>query len=276
MFCTLTCILCSLALGGSTVNDQIMLVSRDAIILILNIILEKLTGFILVSPLPWVKEAGFLLRIRGANSELDNESSSNIIEIAKFALEILNGSLYILMRLDEESELTSNILAAIFIISWECSIGGLLDEVLGCELKNMKARLEISNSAQSLCFKINNKFCQNLGVCTREKLRIILAQSIRFAIFGEQKLNANELSDLCCTWILAVIDCFCQDQHDEQHLLEKLLHKGDGWPFWISEAAFAGLTHQNTEKTFLHRNVSHFFFTSPLLVLSINVFLLAS
>lgn len=251
---------CSSVLGGSTENDQIMLVSRDAFILIFNIILEKLTSFILASPLKWVREAGLLLRNEGSNSQLDNESSGNVIEIAKFALEILCSSLYTLMKLDEECELASNILAAIFIINWECSIGGLLDEILDYDLKNMKARLEISNSVQSLCFKLNNEFCSNLSFRTRENLRIILTQSIRFAISLEQKLNANELTALCCTWLLAVVDCFCQDQAEEQHLLETLLHKVDGWPFWISDDAFIELTHQDTEKTFLHKNVSRLLF----------------
>ncbi|KAK4759113.1 hypothetical protein SAY87_020414 [Trapa incisa] len=241
-------------LGGSTENDQIILVSRDAFILIFNNFMEKLITFILVSPLKWVREAGSLLRKEGSNLQLDNESSGNIIEI-KDALEILSSSLYTLMKLDEEGELTSNILAAIFIISWECSIGRLLYEILSYEPQSMEARLEISNSVQSLCSKINNTFCSYLSFHTRENLRITLAQSVRFAIFLEQKLDVNELTALCCTWMVAVVDCFCQDQAEEEHLLETLLQRGDGWPSWISDNAFMDLTKQDTEKISHHRNV---------------------
>ncbi|PKI58456.1 hypothetical protein CRG98_021141 [Punica granatum] len=247
--------LCS-ALGGATENDQIVLVSGDAFVLIYNNILEKLIDFILVSPLTWVKEAGCLLRIRETNVEPKDESFGNRIEMAKFALDVLSGSLYALTKLDEESELPTHILAAVFIISWECSIEGLLDEALSYELDNMKARFDSSKTVQSLCSKINKIFCQNLGVHSRKNVRIILAQSIRCTIFREQKLDPDKLTALCCTWMLAIVDCFCQDEDEEQHLLEQLLHQGDGWPLWCSEDVFIGLAYQKSEKTFLHRNVS--------------------
>ncbi|OWM68706.1 hypothetical protein CDL15_Pgr024893 [Punica granatum] len=246
----------SSALGGATENDQIVLVSGDAFVLIYNNILEKLIDFILVSPLTWVKEAGCLLRIRETNVEPKDESFGNRIEMAKFALDVLSGSLYALTKLDEESELPTHILAAVFIISWECSIEGLLDEALSYELDNMKARFDSSKTVQSLCSKINKIFCQNLGVHSRKNARIILAQSIRCTIFREQKLDPDKLTALCCTWMLAIVDCFCQDEDEEQHLLEQLLHQGDGWPLWCSEDVFIGLAYQKSEKTFLHRNVS--------------------
>lgn len=226
-------VVCSSALGGSSKDDQISLLSRDSCVLVFKALLEKLVYFILGSSFKWVRDAGSTLASGIGDLMIDGESHSDEIDMAKSALEVLLGSFYCLMTLNED-ELVSNILAAIFVLHWESHMGESFYDVPDDKSLNLKARFEIGKSLHSFLCKINSDFCQDLGIHCWEKSSTVLVQSIRFAILKEHDLDASKVTSFCCEWILEVIEFFCLGQYEEQILLEQLLKKSDQWPVWIS------------------------------------------
>lgn len=62
-----------------------------------------------------------------AKISAEHDSSLNIVEMAKVSLEILDGSFFCLKTLDEVGRTVSGILAAIFVIKWECNSSKALD-----------------------------------------------------------------------------------------------------------------------------------------------------
>lgn len=221
------------ALGGSSKDDQISLLSRDSCVLVFKALLEKLVYFILGSSFKWVRDAGSTLASGIGDLMIGGDRHNDQIDMANSALEVLLGSFYCLMTLNED-ELVSNILAAVFILQWESRMGESLYDESDDKSLNLKARFEVGKSLHSFLRKINGHFCQDLGIHCRKKSSTVLVQSIRFAILEEHDLDANKVTSLCCWWILEVIEFFCLGQYEEQILLEQLLKKSDQWPVWIS------------------------------------------
>lgn len=238
---------CSSAIGCPTEEDQVIYLSKEALILIYKEILKKLVGFIVGSSFMWVRQAGSLLAVEATNSELEGFSSVARFENARFALDVLSGSLYGLSIVEEDSELVSNIIAAIFLMSWECSMVDLLDGMPDYELENMKGRSELSDTLHALLSKVSSRLCQSLSGDCQEKLRIILAKSIRSAIFSEPNRDAVKSTSMCFNWLLAVLDFICPGPNEEDHLLEQLLCKDSEWPLWISENILSGLINQKRD-----------------------------
>ncbi|XP_040991883.1 E3 ubiquitin-protein ligase listerin isoform X1 [Juglans microcarpa x Juglans regia] len=221
-------------LGGSKEGDATPFVSRNTLILIFEEVFRKLLSFILESSLTWVRDAGFLLAAREMNFGMELESSSSMYEMGQFALEVLDGSFFCLKTLDEENGLLQRISAAIFIIDWEFSIRTAIDDAIDEKLnKNIVARLNFGESVHAFHCKRSNQFWKSLSIHSRGRLGSILIQCIRSAIFSEDRLDADNITSLCCLWMLEVLECFCQDQDEEQNLLDQLLSKGDIWPLWI-------------------------------------------
>ncbi|TKY56564.1 E3 ubiquitin-protein ligase listerin [Spatholobus suberectus] len=148
--------ICSL-LGGLTEGRSSFL-SRNALILIYEEIFRKLLSFIQVSPFFWVQNAASMLN-NDAKICVEFDSSLNIVEIAQFALEILDGSFFSLKTLDGESGLVSGILSAILIIEWECNLSKALDDSLDeNSMTKTKARLTIGEYVCAFRNKINVQF----------------------------------------------------------------------------------------------------------------------
>ncbi|XP_027331618.1 E3 ubiquitin-protein ligase listerin [Abrus precatorius] len=223
---------CSL-LGGSTEGRSMSFLSRNAMILIYKEIFRKLLSFIQVSPFFWVQNAASMLS-NGEKMCVEFDSSLNVVEIAQFALEILDGSFFSLKTLDGESGLVSGILSAIFVIEWECNLCKALDDSLDDKsMTQIKARLTFGEYACALCNKINVQFLKSLCLDSRKRLLNILIQSVRFAIFAEDRLINDRITSLCCTWVLEVLECVCVDKNEEQNLLHHLLSKGEMWPVFV-------------------------------------------
>ena len=224
---------CSSLLGGLTEGRSSFL-SRNALILIYEEIFRKLLSFLQVSPFFWVQNAASVL----SNDEkicLEFDSSVNIVEIAQFALEILDGSFYSLKTLDGESGLVSGILSAIFVIEWECNLSKALDDSLDDNsMTKIKPRLTFGEYVCAFHNKINVQFFKSLSSYSRKRLSNILVQSIRFAIFAEDRLINDEIASLCCTWVLELLEHVCVDENEEQSLLHYLLSKDEMWPVFVA------------------------------------------
>ncbi|KAK7300853.1 hypothetical protein RJT34_11704 [Clitoria ternatea] len=224
--------LCSL-LGGSTEGRSPSFLSRNTMVLIYEETFSKLLGFIQVSPFLWVQSAASMLS-NDAKLHVEHDSTLSIVEMAQFALDILDGSFFSLKTLDEESGLVSGILSAIFVIEWECTLskamGDSLDEN---SLTNIKARLTFCDYVCAFRNKINVQFLKSLHLDSQKRLLNILIQSIRFAIFAEDQLHNDAMASLCCTWVLEVLEYVCMDENDEQNLLRHLLSKGEMWPVFV-------------------------------------------
>ncbi|KAJ1437516.1 Zinc finger, RING-type [Sesbania bispinosa] len=194
--------MCSL-LGGLTEGRSVSFLSRNALILIYEEIFRKLVSFIQVSSFFWVRNAASMLS-NDAKIYVEFDSSLNIVEMAQFALEILDGTFFCLKTLDGESGLVSGLLSAIFVIEWECNLSKALDDSLDDEsMSKTKARLTLGE------------------------------YSMKSAIFVQDKLVNDQITSLCCTWVLEVFECVCVDENDEQNLLHELLSKGEMWPVFV-------------------------------------------
>ncbi|GLT26789.1 hypothetical protein SLA2020_018310 [Shorea laevis] len=218
-------------LGGSTEGDKYSFVSRKSVVQIFKEVFRKLNSFLLESSFVSVKEAGAVLASRGNDLRLESKSLRNVIEMAQFALEVLDGSFFCLQTLDDEDDLVSSILAALLIIDWEYGMEAAIDDE---SKKQIKGRMTFCESVHGFRSKISNQLWEELSIDVRRRLQNILILFIRSALFKEDKLETSKIASLGCTWVLEVIECLCQDQYQEQDLLDNLLSKYDMWPLWIT------------------------------------------
>lgn len=220
-------------LGGLKEGDEASFVSRNTLILIFEEVFRKLLSFILESSLSWVRDAGSLIAAGVKSYWVEKEGSFNVCEMAQFALEVVNGTFFCLKTLAEENGPLARISAAIFIIDWEFSTGSAIDDAIDDDsLKIIKNRLAFGELVHVFYCKIH-QFWKSLNQQSRRRLGSILIHFIRSAIFSEDRLNAEKITSLCCSWLLDVLESLCHDQDEEKSLLDQLLSKNDIWPLWI-------------------------------------------
>ncbi|MED6194528.1 hypothetical protein PIB30_029435 [Stylosanthes scabra] len=223
--------MCSL-IGGSTEGNSTAFLSRSSLILIYKDILSKLISFIQVSPFLWVQNCASVLS-KDTKICAEDDSSLNIVEIYKFALEILDCSFFCLKTLDGESGLVSGIFSAIFVIEWESNLVKALDDSVDESMIKTKARLPFGESVCAFRNKLNVQFMKNLCLDSRKRLLNILIQSVRCAVFVEDDLINETIISLCFTWVLQVLEYVCLNEDEEQTLLCLLLSKGEKWPVFV-------------------------------------------
>lgn len=222
----------SSVLGGSLQNDCCSFVSRDALIAIFEAVFQKLVSFLLHSPLIWARNSSSFLISRPENSFPKSTSSSEVVAIAHFALEVLDRCIFCLYNLGEENYLLPSILATIYAIDWDCSMERRQDDMLDDKFKEeRRARLLFGECVRALRQKITDQFWKSCRTHDRKKYGSILIQFIRSAIFSE---DSEEIGSLCCQWMLEILDQISQDHLEEQYMLDQLLIKDDKWPFWIA------------------------------------------
>ncbi|PNY04264.1 E3 ubiquitin-protein ligase listerin-like protein, partial [Trifolium pratense] len=225
-------LICSL-LGGLTEGRSIPFLSRNALNLIYEEILRKLVSFIQDSSFSWVHDAAFVLS-NDAEISVDHDSSLNIVEMAKFSLEILDGSFFCLKTLDREGGIVSGILSAIFVIEWECNLSKALEYSL--DDKSMTKAKDRQSFGEYVCAfhnKINGHFLKSLCRDNCRRMLNFLIQSVKSAIFVEDRLVNDGITSLCCTWVLEVLERVCVDESDELNLLHQLLSKDERWPVFV-------------------------------------------
>lgn len=219
--------------------------SRNALILIYEEILRRLVSFIQDSSFSWAQDAASMLST-DAEICVEHDSSLNIVEKAKFSLDILDGSFFCLNTLDGEGGIVSGILSAIFVIEWECNLSKALDYSLDDEsMSRAKARLSFGEYARAFHNKINVRFLKSLCIDNRRRLLNILVQSVKSAIFVEDKHVNDKITSLCCTWILEILEHVCVDENDKQNLLHQLLSRDERWPVYVVQ-------NFNSTKVFTH------------------------
>ncbi|XP_076904678.1 E3 ubiquitin-protein ligase listerin-like [Bidens hawaiensis] len=218
------------ALGGVTEEDQTYFVSENASISIFEEIFLKLRSFIGSSDFTWVKGANELLNSEEEITITGCESSTRAIEIASFAMEVLNGSFFRLKTL----ALLPQVLAALFVIDWEHNSLEVLceglDDVAHAKLMD---RFHFCKSVHSFRGKIN-KLLKTFNLDCRRKLSSILVQTIRCVVFNEDTLDIETVSSLGCIYFMDVVDNLCEGPVEEQTLLDELLNTGDSWPLWVT------------------------------------------
>uniref|UniRef100_M1BHV4 E3 ubiquitin-protein ligase listerin n=2 Tax=Solanum tuberosum TaxID=4113 RepID=M1BHV4_SOLTU len=187
------------------------------------------------SPFIWVKDMCSVIPVRDNNTELGFEPSMDVNEMADFAFQVLDGGFSALKCLHHEVELLSGIIAAMFIIKWECSMATVFNNELGEEsTEKIKSRLASCDLVHALHRKICNQFLFSINLDSRKILESILVQTVRSAVLKDENMDTAEVTSLCSHWVLELLECLCQDQFEEQRLLDRFLSQDDSWPAWVA------------------------------------------
>ncbi|MCD9639553.1 hypothetical protein HAX54_024169 [Datura stramonium] len=222
-------------LGGIAGDGGTNFLSQSTLVLVFREVLKKLTAFMMDSPFIWVKDMCSLILITDNKTELEFEPSVDVNEMVNFALQVLDGGFSALKCLHHEVELLSGILAAMFVIKWECSMATVFNDELGEEsTEKIKTRLASCELVHALHRKICYQFLFSINTDSRKILESILVQSARNAVLKDENLDATEVTSLCCHWVLELLECLCRNQFEEQKLLDRFLSQDDSWPAWVA------------------------------------------
>ncbi|CAF1768030.1 unnamed protein product [Brassica napus] len=232
--------LCSV-LGGSTEDSSISFVSRSSLVLIYRGILERLLSFIKQSPLCSVNDTCSSLIAVAVDIEFDLSSSVDATTVAKFAAEVIDGSIFSLKGLNQDATLLSTILSSIFIIDLENRLSSLVDNTLYEFKEKRKDRDLVCGFVHAVCSKINNQFWKSINYDVRKSTARILAQSLRSVVQLEDDLQPCQLTLLCASWMPEVLEYLSLDQTDEENICGLLLLESDVWPMWISPSSLASI-----------------------------------
>ncbi|KAL0843615.1 hypothetical protein Bca101_016861 [Brassica carinata] len=232
--------LCSV-LGGSTEDISISFVSRSSLVLIYRGILENLLSFMKQSPLCSVSDTCSSLIVEAVDIEFNLSSPVDVIALTKFAAEVIDGSLFSLKALNQDTTLLSTILSSLFIIDLESRISSLVDSTL-YELKGKRTdRNLVCGFVHAVCSKLNNQFWKSITYDVRKSSAKILAESIRSVVQLEDDLQPCQLTSLCASWMPKVLEYLSLDQTDEENVCGLLLRESDVWPMWISPSSSASI-----------------------------------
>ncbi|KAL0389109.1 UNVERIFIED_CONTAM: E3 ubiquitin-protein ligase listerin [Sesamum calycinum] len=234
--------------GGEFEDDKVCFLSRNTLTFVFEEVLRRLMTFMVDSPFAWVQDVFSLLISGRSYSEWRLESSSNLLDMAHFALDILNGSYFCLNTIEAEGELVQGILATIFIIDWEFSWINVSEPKLDEHIGKAQARLTFCEAVHAFRCKITDQFLKSFSVNSRKSLATTLIQSIKCIAFVDYRFDSDNFISSCCQWAVGTFEIFCQDEVEEQRLLEQLLSKNDSWPLWIMpDTAGARLQTENMD-----------------------------
>ncbi|KAG8079204.1 hypothetical protein GUJ93_ZPchr0007g3891 [Zizania palustris] len=242
------------ALGGSDQDDRICFLSAETVHRMLRSILKWLASVLMVSTFEWTRFVHVLLLPSKAEhlKVIETHSLSANIEMAHFAFMVLEGSLFALRMLEEDS-LFPCTLAALFVIEWECTMALTLDEEhdlrsykedidVGSSVCNssdkhldekMHLKAKLTESIHTFCQGLSPSFWSDLHPCTLNRLLIILAQSIRCALFQTVNLPIESTSVLCSEWVVDMLKLIRLDHLKLQKFFDLLLSEGEYWPLWV-------------------------------------------
>lgn len=224
----------SAVLGGGSEDDNISFISRNTSVLIFKEVLRRLITFVMDSTFAWVQDLCSILFSGRSYSDWKLGSSNNVLETAHFALDIVSGSFFCLNSIEDESELVQDILAAIFITDWEFSWVDVSEDKLDKEqIGKIEARLSFCEAVHTFRCKICDQLLKGFGVNSRKSLGTTLIQSIKCITFIDNRFDSDNFISSCCQWALDIFEFFCQDEVEEQQLLEQFLSKNESWPLWI-------------------------------------------
>lgn len=188
-------------------------------------------------------------------TEIQESSFSDKLKMSQFAFEVLEGSIFCLKMHGEDCILLPCILAAIFIIDWECSMSSIMNEdgsespkdiinaavslaTSGTVLENhswdqLDAKSTLGRRIHAFRHGISSSFWKCLSSSSLSILRRILIQTVRSAAFEMNTLISDRISSVCCDWMLDILEVLCHDQAELQSMLDQLLTEDSSWPFWV-------------------------------------------
>lgn len=249
---------CSAVLGGSIEDDQICFLSKEARMIIFKGILKNLSLILATSPFHWAKFSCSLLLSDGSMdfSHIQEPSSISQFERARFAFEVLEGSIFCLRLLDEDCSLISSILAALFIIDWESSMTSHLGDDISESCKHdadvkisgsaprdvvtnnleeqVSSKFALGRSMHAFCHKMSTSFWRSFSSSIISRLGNILVQTIRCAVFETTDLSVILVSLLCSEWFLSMLEVICHGHTELQMLLDQMLSESRSWPLWVA------------------------------------------
>lgn len=230
---------CSSVLGGSTEDSSISFVSRSSLVLIYRGILEKMLSFIRQSPLRSVNDTCSSLIVEAI--EFDMSSSVDVIMVAKFAAEVIDGTLFSLKALNQDATLLSTILSSIFIVDLEGRMTSLVDNTLYESNEKRKDRNLVCDFVHAVCSKMDNRFWKSINYDVRKSSASIVVQFLRSVVLLEDNLQPCELTLLCASRMTKVLEYLSLDQSDEENICGLLLLESDVWPMWVSPSSSASI-----------------------------------
>ncbi|KAL1217589.1 E3 ubiquitin-protein ligase listerin [Cardamine amara subsp. amara] len=230
--------LCSV-LGGSTEDSSISFVSRSSLVLIYRGILEKILFFIKQSPLCSVNDTCSSLIVEAI--EFDFSCSVDVIVVAKFAAEVIDGTFFGLKALNQDATLLSTILSSIFIIDLESRMTPLVDNTLNESNEKRKDRNLVCDFVHTVCSKMDNRFWRSINYDVRKSSASIVVQFLRSVVLLEDDLQPCELTSLCASRMTKVLEYLSLDQSDEENMCGLLLLESDAWPMWVSPSSSASM-----------------------------------
>lgn len=202
--------------------------ARDTSFLIYNELLRKLLSFIGDSSFISVRDVRKLLIAEECDFKHGFESSEDVLAMAQFSLDVLEGSFFGLSIFTEESELVSSILAAILVIDFESSLAAVFREEQNDESKQeLNARLSFCQRVHAFRCKVEKQFCRSLSINNKKRLESVLVQFVMGSLFEEVMLEIDQIALLCCVWILEILEILSQDQAEEQYILDQFLNEGN-------------------------------------------------
>lgn len=213
--------------------------SRSSLVLIYRGILEKLLSFIKQSPLCSVNDTCSSLIVEAIDFDLS--SSVDVIVVAKFAAEVIDGSFFSLKSLNQETTLLSTILSSIFIIDLESRMTSLVDSTLSESKEKRKDRNLVCDYIHAVCSKMDNQFWKSINYDVRKSSASILVQFLRSVVLLEDDLQPFELALLCASRMTEVLEYLSLDQSDEENICGLLLLERDVWPIWVSPSSSASI-----------------------------------
>lgn len=257
-------------LGGAE-EDLVPLISKEAARLVIEELLKHLASALMESPIAWAKYAASLIlpnEIEGC-LQTNKTSMEETLQIANFCAQVLDGSLFCLKVLDGDSQIVAHILAAPIFLDWETrmsnksglrsssldlweigeeafdkiAIGSVqsTDEISIEQLDEGNTpdnaqeqddiRLAFVKSVQALRRRITS-FCKSFSLLSFSRLRWVLIETIRCAVFKEDVYEAQKIAMMCTEWVMEIMDHTCRDQDEKQQILDHLLLLSDACPSW--------------------------------------------
>jgi E3 ubiquitin-protein ligase listerin len=235
----------SAALGGSDQEDRICFLSSETVHSIIVFILKNLASVLIASNFEWARFAYDLLSpAEDMHLKVPEKHSMSVnFGMAHFAFGVLKGSLSSLVLLEEDSVFPS-ILAALFIIEWECSMALILGEAdlvshkddsdVDASDEEIHLKANLAESINTFCQSLSSSFWNNLHSCTLNKLIYILAQAVRFAVFHTKELHDDITAVLCSEWVVDMLKLICINHITLQSFFDLLLSEGECWPLWLA------------------------------------------
>ncbi|KAF3778969.1 E3 ubiquitin-protein ligase listerin [Nymphaea thermarum] len=246
-------------LGGMAECVNFTFISKESIISVYEELLDKIVPLFMVSPFTWAIHESSLISCRKRKDMICiSRPFHEILEMAKFAFQVLDGSLLCLKMLDGESELVPCILAAILLIDWECrmmasvALNGRQDDTknqtdtnspsTGMREKNilvaeLHSMLALGESVHALHCKIDICFWESLSKFTAQKVQEILLQTVRLAVISSDDFDTEKICIVCSSWVLDIPCLMGNDEAKQQIMLDKLLLPSKSWPLWVAPQA---------------------------------------